>query len=236
MQTDTTTSPKIAVRGGEIQDIPFLARIIEMASTPPFPHSLWRRVLDPVDAPTLPFIEALLAEGAFAWGPVADFVVLMVDGIPAAACSVFLSDAENRQPVRLSRMPEVAARLGWDDDRLQTFRTAYDEAFTEDDETAEAPLAGAVIEAVGVMPGFRGLGLGDRLMQEAKAVAHAKGAADLVVGAITGNDPAHRLYARHFEPVVTFYTAFYDGRFPGETKYRAVLAAEEISDPQNGEP
>lgn len=235
MPTEPTTNPVISARNGNFEDIPFLARIIEMASTPPFPHSLWRRVLDPVDAPTLPFIEALLVEGAFAWGPVADFVVLMVDGTPAAACSVFLSDAENRQPVRLDRMPAVARQLGWDDDRLQTFRAACNEAFTMVDEIAEAPLAEAVIEAVGVMPEFRGLGLGDRLMLEAKTVARTKGAADLVVAAITGNDPAHRLYARHFAPVVTFHTALYDGQFPGETKYRAVLAAEQISDPQNQE-
>lgn len=235
MQTDTSTNPKIAVRGGELEDIPFLARIIEMASTPPFPQSPLREVLDPVDVQTLPFIEALLAEGAFAWGPVADFVVLMVDGIPAAACSVFLSDAENQQPVRLDQMPAVAVRLGWDNDKLQTFRTAYNEAFTTADETAATPLADAIIEAVGVMPEFRGLGLGDRLMKEAKTVARAKGAADLTVGAIIGNDPAHRLYGRHFAPVVTFHAAFYDGRFPGETKYRAVLGAEQISDPQDRE-
>ena len=233
MQTDTSISPKIAVRSGELEDIPFLAHIIEMASTPPFPQSLWRRVLDPVDVPTQPFIEALLAEGAFAWGPVTDFIVLMVDGIPAAACSVFLSDTDNREPVRLDRMLAVAARLGWGADRLQTFRIAYSEAFTTDEETAAAPLADAVIEAVGVMPEFRGLGLGDRLMQDAKTVARAKGAADLTVAAITGNDTAHRLYARHFAPIVTFHTALYDGLFPGETKYRAMLAAEQISDHQN---
>jgi len=225
MPTEPANAPVIAARGGYHGDIPFLARIIEIASTPPFPQSLWRRVLDPVDTPTLPFLEVLLAEDGFAWGPVADFVVLTVDGTPAAACAVYLPDTGNRHPLRLDRMSAVAARLGWDDARLQAFRAAYDGAFTPGDETAMAPLAGAVIEAVGVLPGFRGLGLGDRLMQAAKAVARVKGAADLAVGAIAGNDPAHRLYARHFAPVVTFHAALFDGQFPGETKYRAVLAA-----------
>jgi GNAT superfamily N-acetyltransferase len=220
-----TTTPAVATRPGRPDDIPFLARIIEIASTPPFPQSLWRAVLDPVDTPTLPFVQALLAEDAFAWGRVQDFVVLTVDGTPAAACAVFMPDAGNRHPLRMDRMPAVAARLGWDAARLTRFRAAYDGAFTTGDDTALVPLAGAIIEAVGVLPDYRGLGLGDRLMQAAKAAARSLGAPDLGVSAITGNDAAHRLYARHFAPVVTLHPALFDGQFPGETKYRAVLAA-----------
>ena len=223
--TEHATAPVIAARAGRVEDIPFLARIIEIASTPPFPQSPLRQVLDPVDTPTLPFLEALLAEDAFAWGPVADFVVLTVDGNPAAACAVFLPDAGNRHPVRMDLMPAVAARLGWDRARLQAIRAVHDSAFTHEDEAMLTPIAGAILEAVGVLPEFRGLGLGDRLMHKAKAAARVKGAADLAVGAIAGNEPAHRLYARHFAPVVTFHAAHFDGQFPGETKYRAVLAA-----------
>lgn len=220
-----TITPAMFARPGCPADIPFLARIIEIASTPPFPQSLWRAVLDPVDTPTQPFVQALLEEDAFAWGKVQDFVVLTVDGTPAAACAVYVPDAGNRHPLRMDRMPAVAARLGWDPTKAETFRAAYAEVWTDGDETALAPLAGAIIEAVGVLPEFRGLRLGDRLMQAAKVAARSLGAHDLGVSAITGNDAAHRLYARHFAPVVTLHPALFDGQFPGETKYRAVLAA-----------
>ncbi|TVR79945.1 MAG: hypothetical protein EA405_12005 [Rhodospirillales bacterium] len=124
--TEPAIVPVIVARAGRAEDIPFLARIIEIASTPPFPQSPLRQVLDPVDTPTLPFLEVVLAEDAFAWGLIADFVVLTVDGNPAAACAVFVPDAGNRHPLRMDRMPAVAARLGWDDARLQAFRAAYD--------------------------------------------------------------------------------------------------------------
>jgi len=81
-----------------------------------------------------------------------------------------------------------------------------------------------IIENVGVLPDYRGQGLGRRLLQEAIAVARDTGLSHVGIMIIHGNDPAQRLYeSLGFQPYVTYYADFFDNQFPGVTKYRMAL-------------
>jgi len=213
----------IVCRPATRADVPFLAEIEEIASTPPFERSMWAELAEPFGVRTRVFLEAMLDADASSWGGVDDFLVLEADGRPAAACAVY--DAPpgpcDRRALDLSRLGGIAARLGWDAATARAFRDAYEAAWGPPDPVFLQPQAPAIVEAVGVLPACRGLGLGDRLMAEAKAEARRRGHDALGVMAIHGNDRAHRLYARHFERWATFHEAAFDHRFPGVTKYRS---------------
>lgn len=133
--------------------------------------------------------------------------MLEVDGRPAAACAVFDARFEpcDRRTVNLERLPEIARLLGWDAQTAEAFQAHYEALWGPPDPIFLQPQAPAIIESVGVLPGFRGLGLGDRLMQEAKAEAKRRGHEAIGVMAIHGNDRAHALYQRHFERYATYY-------------------------------
>ena len=86
---DTTPIPMISQRSGMRTDIPFLARMEEEASTPPFERSLWAELLEPNGTSTQDFLAAMLAADASQWGRVEDFLVLEVAGRPAAAADQY---------------------------------------------------------------------------------------------------------------------------------------------------
>lgn len=219
------TSARLSVRGATTSDIPFLAHIEEIASTPPFPESMWAPCLRPTGTGVQAFAAAMYAEGASRWGDVGDFIVVERDGAAIAACAVYepAADETDRRSLRLDRLPAVAARLGWDDPTQAAFREAYDAAWGASGPWL-TPRAPAIIETVGVLPEGRGLGIGKTLMAAAFDRARALGHAEIGVSVILGNERGRKLYdSVGFEPVMTFHTAFFDGAFPGFAKLRRGL-------------
>ncbi|TAD87693.1 MAG: GNAT family N-acetyltransferase [Alphaproteobacteria bacterium] len=225
-------SPPITRWGAPHADIPFLAEIEEIASKPPFEYSMWDALVAPFGVTPRAFLEAMLAANAANWGAVEDFLVLEVEGRPVAACAVFDAPLEpcDRRPVKLERLPEVGRLLGWDTETTNGFRDHYNTLWGAPDPIFLQPQAPVLIESVGVLDGFRGRGLGERLMLEAKATAKERGYDTIGIMVIHGNDRAQQLYERHFERWASFYPAVFDHKFPGLTKYRAKLTSTE-SDP-----
>jgi ribosomal protein S18 acetylase RimI-like enzyme len=61
------------------------------------------------------------------------------------------------------------------------------------------------IESLGVLPAYRGRGLGTRLLDALERELEAGGVADLVLGVLPGNDAAIRLYRRRgYRPTWTY--------------------------------
>lgn len=218
----------VTVRRGERRDVHFLARVMELASTPPFERSMMDRYLERTSTSTVDFLAAVLEEGAFNWGTINEFIVLEVDGEAAAACSVYDPDpaAADHSILNLDLLPRIVDRFGWQAHQVDRFREMYAEDWNADDQSLR-PQADAIIEAVAVLPGFRGLSLGTRLIEEAFAEARGRGHNSIGIMVIHGNDRAQRLYERHFEPYITYHAAFFGHAFPGVTKYRAVLGSGE---------
>ena len=65
------------------------------------------------------------------------------------------------------------------------------------------------IESLAVQPGYRGQGIGSRLLTALTAELATAGVRDLVLGALPGNDAAIRLYQRQgFRPTWTYLSRF----------------------------
>lgn len=218
----------VTVRRAVPADVPFIARIETIASTPPFPESLWLPLVRPTGTPLQAFLEALHGEDVSAWGTVADTIVLEEEGRPVASCAVFEPSTDpgaDQRPMRLDRLPRLAARLGWSDAVTADFRAGYEGAWGPGDQPHLRPQAPVIVETVGVVPEARGRGLGRRLIAAALDEARRRGHRTAGIMAVIGNDVAHRLYrAMGFRPVSTYHAAFFDDTFPGVVRYRASLS------------
>ena len=68
------------------------------------------------------------------------------------------------------------------------------------------------IESVGVLPAYRGQGIGTRLLDELERELAAAGVRDVVIGVVPGNTAAIRLYQRRgFRPTWSYLSRF-EGR------------------------
>jgi ribosomal protein S18 acetylase RimI-like enzyme len=78
--------------------------------------------------------------------------------------------------------------------------------------TADTWQTGALIgeiESLGVLPSYRGQGIGSRLLGELISQLAAAGVHDLVLGVLPGNTAAIRLYQRHgFRPTWSYLSRF----------------------------
>jgi ribosomal protein S18 acetylase RimI-like enzyme len=68
------------------------------------------------------------------------------------------------------------------------------------------------IESLSVLPDHRGRGVGSRLLEELHERLREQGAADFILGALSGNSDAIRLYERHGYRPTWLYLSRLDGR------------------------
>jgi ribosomal protein S18 acetylase RimI-like enzyme len=71
------------------------------------------------------------------------------------------------------------------------------------------------VESLSVLPAYRGQGLGSLLLEQLHGRLREQGAKDLIVGALSGNADAIRLYQRHGYQPTWLYLSRLDGRDPG---------------------
>ncbi|MDX8354856.1 GNAT family N-acetyltransferase [Cognatiyoonia sp. IB215182] len=215
------------IRRATRADIPFLAKMDIEASSQPFGVPFWVSLLESTQTTPEAFVEAMLRENASHWGKVEDFLIVEVQGSPAATCCVFRPDPETASagPLDLENLPAVGWSLGWSQDQIKRVEAAYLKAFGAEAEFLK-PQADLIIETVAVALEHRGEGLGHLLMKAAFDRGREMGAKTIGIMVIHGNDSAQALYEKHFEPFATFYGAYFDHEFPGVTKYRASLTTE----------
>ena len=217
----------IEIRQGALSDAPFLAYMDREASIPPFAASFWDELLKPTGTDTLAFLELMFRRHASNWGNAEDFLILELNGRPAACCSVFRPTDHGalgalEGPLRLDALGSIAAELGWSDRTSAAFKGAYRKDW-QGDPGFMKPQAEVIVETVAVVPEFRGRGLGHALMKAAFAKGRELGADSIGIMVVNGNDAAERLYEKYFEPYVTYHSAYFDNQFPGLTKFRATL-------------
>ena len=216
----------ITVRHATLADVSFLARIDQIAASVPFERPFWDDLLEPLGVSPQMFVEATFRLNASNWGSTEEFIVLEKDGQPAAACVVFEPPQvqEDRRPLRLEKLADIATHLSWSDSTTAEFQQRYEAIWGSGNIPFLEPQAPVIIESVGVLPEARGLGLGKRLMHEAFAEARQRGHDTIGIMVIHGNDIARSLYeSSGFEPYITYHANYFDYGFPGVTKYRASL-------------
>jgi len=68
------------------------------------------------------------------------------------------------------------------------------------------------VESLSVLPEYRGSGLGSVLLDQLEAHLRARGARDLILGVLPGNDDAIRLYQRRGYRPTWLYLSRFEGR------------------------
>ena len=68
------------------------------------------------------------------------------------------------------------------------------------------------IESLSVLPAYRGSGLGSTMLDRLEEHLRARGAQDLILGVLPGNDDARRLYERRGYRPTWLYLSQFDGR------------------------
>ena len=216
------------VRPATRADIPLLAQIEEIASTPPFNRSLWYKVTELTGTPVRTFVEAVLRLDASRLGKVEDYIIVEAHGRPAAACAVF-RPADEPGALETDQLPALARALDWDTAATERAVSAY-KASVQSESTWLEPIAPVIVETVAVLPEMRGRGVGKILMTAAAERARELGAEELGVMVIIGNDTALALYeAAGFERILTVHAAAFADGFPGVIKLRRRLAPADAS-------
>lgn len=219
----------LTARRATRNDIPFLAWCNVEATSPEPGFCYWDPLLEATGTPTTRFVEAVLRQGALAWGEVEQFFVLEEGGKPVAGASAFSMRSDDYRPLRLERLADVARDLGWSDDALNAFCTGYERVWSDPKDATLAPHAPWIIECVAVIPEARGRGLTralfEALFDEGRRLEHAR----VGISVTTDNLPAQRAYeAIDFQLYVQYGADYFDGAFPGTTKYRLRLDAKGV--------
>lgn len=223
--TQVNTTPTLMVRHATRADLPFVAWCNYEASSPYPGFCYWDPLLEGTGTATMAFIEAVFQADALAWGRVEDFVLIEQDGKPIAGASGFSMSSVDYRPLLLSRLPDVARQLGWNSETLAQFQQMYENVWADPLDSTLAPAAPWIIECVAVLPEMRGKGVARRLMQALIEEGRARGHSHAGISVTTGNDAAQRVYeAVGFQMYIAYGTEYFDGQFPGTTKYRLGLS------------
>lgn len=223
--TQVNTTPTLMVRHATRADLPFVAWCNYEASSPYPGFCYWDPLLEGTGTATMAFIEAVFQADALAWGQVEDFVLIEQDGKPIAGASGFSMNSVDYRPLLLSRLPDVARQLGWNSETLAQFQQMYENVWADPLDSTLAPAAPWIIECVAVLPEMRGKGVARRLMQALIEEGRVRGHSHAGISVTTGNDAAQRVYeAVGFQMYMAYGTEYFDGQFPGTTKYRLRLS------------
>lgn len=215
---------ELVIRHATRDDIPFLAWCNYEASSPAPGFCYWDPLLEGLNTETMAFIEAVFRAEALAWGGAEDFMIVEAGGKAIAGASGFTIDSADYRPLRLERMPQVAQALGWNDGMLEGFLAGYQAVWSDPHDTTLAPSASWIIECVAVVPEARGQGVAKRLMLALLDEGKKRGHTHAGISVTNGNAPAQRVYEGvGFQLYMVYGAEYFDGVFPGTTKYRIKL-------------
>jgi ribosomal protein S18 acetylase RimI-like enzyme len=209
------------IRPATAADMPFLANIQYEATLPPLDYCFWAPVLVDTRTATLQFIEAMLQAQASNWGNVADFLILELQGKPVAAAAGYQPRGDYRM-LDLAKVSAIAATLHWSKATTAQFLDRYQQMFGPDPQPAYfAPSGDWIIEYVALLPEARGQGLARVLLKALLEKGRSMGYEFAGISIVNGNEVAARLYEKlGFQRYQTFYADYFDGEFPGMTKFR----------------
>lgn len=209
------------IRPATAADIPFLAIIQYEATLPPLDYCFWDGVLADTGTATLQFIEAMLQAQASNWGNVADFLILEFQGNPVAAAAGYKPQGDYRM-LDLTKLAAIASILQWSATITAQFLDRYQQMFGPDPQPAYfAPSGDWIIEYVAVLPEARGKGLARILLEALLEKGRSHGCEFAGISIVNGNEMAAYLYEKlGFQRYQTFYADYFNGEFPGMTKFR----------------
>jgi ribosomal protein S18 acetylase RimI-like enzyme len=104
------------------------------------------------------------------------------------------------------------------------FLERYNAVWSDPQETTLAPHASWIIESVAVVPEKRGQGMVKRLFEALFDEGRRLGHSHVGISVTEGNEAAKRAYEKiGFRLYLTYGSDYFDGQFPGSSKYRLKL-------------
>ena len=133
-------------------------------------------------------------------------------------------DADDYRPLRLARLPHIASRLDWDEVQQAQFLARYQGVWADPRDPSLAPQAPWIIECVAVVPEQRGRGVAKMLLRALLEEGRRLSYSHAGISVTDGNEAARRVYeAVGFKVYLAYGTEYFDGAFPGTTKFRMAL-------------
>ena len=165
----------ITSRPATAQDVNFLARIMERSMLPAQGVGLFDDLSDSISMDRIAFHEAMLVSGTSNWAQLDSFIVVELDGEPAAAAGAYDSTMPDVRPVTTSQIAALSKHLGLDREKSNALLRASIKKFGAFGDTPQFRDPGKyVVEYGAVMPEFSGHQLSRYFFG-----AHAKRALDL---------------------------------------------------------
>jgi ribosomal protein S18 acetylase RimI-like enzyme len=197
--TDSITSPSLVLRArrATTADRAFVSWCNMTASSPEPDACYWDMLIAHTGTSTPGFVEALFETGALAWGGVEDYWLIEHNGKAIAGGSGFEMSADDYRPLKVDRLPAVAARLGWSATALEQFQGIYGGVWPEPRDVTLAPQASWILECIAVAPEMRGRGVAGALLDALLAEGRRRGHAHAGISVTHGNTPAQRAYEKH---------------------------------------
>jgi len=221
----------LKIRPATRADLVFIAWCNYQASSPAPHFCYWDPLLKGLDTPTMTFIEAMLRADALAHGRVEDFCVVEFEGRLIAGASGFSMAPDNYRPLRLPHLPQLAELLGWTVEQQAQFVTRYQNVWADPRDPSLAPQAPWIIECVAVVSDQRGRGVVRVLLNAILDEGRRRGHSHAGISVTHGNEPARRVYeAVGFKLYLDYGSEYFDGYFPGTTKYRMQLKSRANAD------
>ncbi len=215
---------ELTFRTAHHHDLDFIAWCNYAATSPAPGFCYWDPLLEGTQTETMQFIRAIFQHDALAWGSVEDFIVGEVSGEKVCGASGFVMGHTDYRPLRLEKLQQVQAALGWSDHLLQTFIQNYEQVWTNPLDVTLKPSGNWTVECLAVLPEYRGQGVGEKLLE---ALAHRgiqKGHQTMGISVTMGNQAAEKLYQKAgFRPYITYWESYFEGQFPGTIKYSKPL-------------
>jgi ribosomal protein S18 acetylase RimI-like enzyme len=186
-----TADPASAVRRASARDVPFVARVLEMAGRGHLERGPWD-LMFPDAAERRRALEHIAGAATPSWCHHSQFHLIDLDGKPAAGLCAFdpgvLGDASLAAPLY-----ETFALLGWSEERtvaVGPLLAPYVLCFPD------MPAGTWIVEDVGTREDARRRGLVRVLLDAALAEGVARGCERAQISCLIGNDSAQRAYER----------------------------------------
>jgi ribosomal protein S18 acetylase RimI-like enzyme len=183
--------PRPAIRPARTDDASFIARNILASQRGPLPRGWFDIALGWDEPQCLDFVERIAVAHAPSWWHVSQFIVAEVEGTPAASLCAMPASGTGPAAQAAIKAAATESGLGASDVEAILRRGAY---------TRNCWVQGGegewLIEHVAALPGYRGRGLAQALIDHALSAGRAAGFERASISFLIGNDAAERCYAK----------------------------------------
>ncbi len=172
-------------------DSGFIAWVMQEAARSHLPLGFWDLAFPGPDADRLRIIGRVVRARARSLCHWSGFLVVDVDGQPAAGLSGYETPSVSAGPAFVEAMQEALAAEGWTGEQLEAMRQRTAPFLTCLPETPEEAW---VVEWVATRPAYRGRGLVKALLHEVLAQGRERGHTLAQISVLIDNVPAQRAY------------------------------------------